>query len=197
MWMPHCNGRRKLFGANVLNPWNFSPPGPLSTQSDLFPDILSVSLWIACPAVIFIVTNLLVLFTLCRKIKRNPDARFNFAVQELTWEGHTLAVRHVLVMNHGLFLDESLKRMVASDAFNYHEQPACSALQDIVIVHRVGYCLYAMPPLTPASTGDQLSVISRFVGTSASGWSRPPIQTHLVCNCRVKGQRSLMRSSTG
>ncbi|ESU38234.1 Metal ion transporter CorA-like divalent cation transporter family protein [Giardia duodenalis] len=63
-------GVGNFFGANVLNPWNFSPPGPLSTQSDLFPDILSVSLWIACPAVIFIVTNLLVLFYIMQKNKK-------------------------------------------------------------------------------------------------------------------------------
>lgn len=63
-------GVGNFLGANVLNPWNFSPPGPLSTQNNSFPDIVSVSLLIACPAIIFIIANLLILFFIMRKNRK-------------------------------------------------------------------------------------------------------------------------------
>ena len=63
-------GVGNFFGANILNPWNASPRGPLSTQNDSFPDIVSVSLCIACPAIIFIIINLLILYYIMQKNKK-------------------------------------------------------------------------------------------------------------------------------
>lgn len=63
-------GVGNFLGANILNPWNFSPPGPLSTQNNSLPDIVSVSLLIACPAIIFIIVNLFIILYIIQKNRK-------------------------------------------------------------------------------------------------------------------------------